>query len=546
MTLNKILLAFLFFPIIVFGGKPNKKQIAQLTKDISYLASDSLEGRRMGTAGEKLAYEYITYRFKQLDIAPFFDGNYTQTFTVQEGKKLTANTIAEINNEALEMHDFAPMPFGAEGTLAEMIMNTTKEQGSAILIPISKITAQKLSSPHDTAISFYMQRAEKEIANGAKAVIFYNDIDASHDYTYDGKTKAEKNLDKPCVFINYEASKNLIIPNLKKDWIDFNITIETAANMRDGKNVAAFIDNEATETIVIGAHYDHLGYGEDHNSLFTGTTPQIHNGADDNASGVGAMLALANQIKNKGGNKYNYIFIAFSGEELGLYGSKKFIEINESKLKNINCMINIDMLGRYNDDKKSLTIGGVGTSPSWIPMIEKSDKFFTVKYDSAGVGPSDHTSFYLKNIPVLFFFTGLHTDYHKPSDDADKINYVAESNLVDYIAGIIKTVSKQPKLAFTKTREPKMEGTRFKVTLGIMPDYTYSGEGVRADGISEGKPAMKAGLKANDIIIQLGETKIVDLQVYMQALAKFKYGDSTKVTVLRGKETLTMDVKFGE
>jgi aminopeptidase YwaD len=546
MTPNKILCVLIFLPIFAFAGKPNKKQVAQLTKDISYLASDSLEGRRMGTPGEKLAYEYITKRFKETDLAPFFDGNYTQAFTVQEGKKLSENTIAEINNEALETNEYAPMPFGADGTLAEMIMNTTNEQGSAVLIPISKITTQKLASPHDTALSFYMQRAEKEINNGAKAIIFYNDIDAEHDYSYDGKTKSEKNFDKPCVFINFEATKKLIVPSLKKDWIDFNINIETVPNLRVGKNVAAYIDNEASETIVVGAHYDHLGYGEDHNSLFTGTTPQIHNGADDNASGVAAMLALAKQIKNKGGAKYNYIFIAFSGEELGLYGSKKFIELNESKLKNINCMINIDMLGRYDNDKKALTIGGVGTSPSWIPMIEKSDKFFTVKYDSAGVGPSDHTSFYLKNIPVLFFFTGLHTDYHKPSDDANKINFAAESELVDYIASLVKTVSKQPKLSFSKTREPKMEGTRFKVTLGIMPDYTYSGEGVRADGISEGKPAMKAGLKANDIIIQLGDTEIADIQVYMQALAKFKYGDATTVTVLRGKETLIMNVKFGE
>jgi aminopeptidase YwaD len=544
MKTKYLFLFILICPYVLKAGKTNKRQVAQLKKDITYLASDSLEGRRMGTPGEKLAYEFITERFKEMDIAPFFDGAYTQKFTVQEGKKIQESSLCEINNEAIDQNDFAPLPFSGDGSIAELVMTATNEQGSALLVPLSKISKEKISNPHDTVMQILTAYVDNLIAGGAKGVIIYNDIDADHDYIYDGKLKSEKHFEQVCVFLKNEISKKMILPNLKNDWLDFNIEMFTEPNMRTGTNVAAYIDNGAENTIVIGAHYDHLGYGEDHNSLYTGVKPSIHNGADDNASGVGAMLALANQIGKQGSNKNNYIFIAFSGEELGLYGSKKFIEMNEPKLKNINYMINIDMLGRYNNEKKSITIGGVGTSPTWIPMIEKTDKFFTVKYDSAGVGPSDHTSFYLKNIPVLFFFTGLHLDYHKPSDDAEKINFEGESDLIDYIASIVKKLNKEPKLSFTKTKEPKMEGTRFKVTLGIMPDYTYSGDGVRADGIVENKPAKLAGLKEGDIIVQLGDTKVIDLQVYMTALAKFKYGDATKVTVLRGKETLVLDVIF--
>ena len=202
------------------------------------------------------------------------------------------------------------------------------------------------------------------------------------------------------------------------------------------------------------------------------------------------------------------------------------------------------MLGRYDDNKKSITIGGVGTSPTWIPAITKSKPFFAPKWDSAGVGPSDHTSFYLKDIPVLFFFTGLHTDYHKPSDDADKINFVGEYKIIEYIYSLMETLNAQPKLRFLKTREPKVSTANFKVTLGIMPDYTFSGLGVKADGVIEGKAAEKAGLKANDIILQIGDYKTPEIQAYMEALSKFKKGDTTTVKILRGKETLSKSLTF--
>jgi hypothetical protein len=271
----------------------------------------------------------------------------------------------------------------------------------------------------------------------------------------------------------------------------------------------------------------------------------IHNGADDNASGSAALIELSKQLKNSNLKNNNYIFIAFSGEELGLFGSKYYTEHPAVDLTNTNYMINMDMVGRLNDSTHGFTIGGYGTSPVWGQELSSTDQYFKINFDSSGTGPSDHTSFYRKDIPVLFFFTGAHSDYHKPSDDADKINYNGELLLLKYIYAVIEKTNDKGKLAFTKTREAQQMGKRsFSVSMGIMPDYTFSGTGVRADGISEGKPAEKAGLKTGDIIIQLGDFKVTDVQGYMQVLGKFKKGDATKVTVKRGTEEKVFDVVF--
>ncbi|HRI22986.1 MAG TPA: M20/M25/M40 family metallo-hydrolase, partial [Panacibacter sp.] len=304
------------------------------------------------------------------------------------------------------------------------------------------------------------------------------------------------------------------------------------------------LDNGASKTIVIGAHYDHLGYGEDHNSLYTGEAA-IHNGADDNASGTAALIELAKMLKTSKLKSRNYLLLAFSGEELGLFGSKYFTEHPTIPLSTADYMINMDMLGRLNDSSHALTVGGYGTSPAWGQTFSATDKFFTIKFDSSGSGPSDHTSFYRKDIPVLFFFTGLHSDYHKPGDDAVKINYTGELRVLKFAYSIVESLNKKGKIAFTKTREMKMgSSTAFKVTLGIMPDYAFNGSGVRVDGVTDGKVAQKAGIKTGDVITQLGEYKFADLQAYMETLNKFNKGDTTKVRLKRGKEELHFGIVF--
>jgi len=300
-------------------------------------------------------------------------------------------------------------------------------------------------------------------------------------------------------------------------------------------------------TIIIGAHYDHLGLGENGSSLDANPKGKIHNGADDNASGVAGIIELARYFqKNKTKEKYNFLFIAFSGEELGLFGSKYFTEHPLIDLSKVNYMINLDMVGRLDPVTKSLAVSGTGTSPVWENELKKlSSDALKIKTDSAGVGPSDHTSFYLKNIPVLHFFTGSHSDYHKPSDDWEKINYYGEKQVLDLIIKLIQDFDSSPKLAFLTTKNKSMSSARsFKVTMGLMPSYTSNDEGLKVDGVSDGKPAQKAGIITGDVITQIGDYAIKDIQAYMDALGKFEKGQTVPIKVKRGSEVIKLSVTF--
>jgi hypothetical protein len=314
---------------------------------------------------------------------------------------------------------------------------------------------------------------------------------------------------------------------------------------RKGKDVVGYLDNGAEYTVIIGAHYDHLGLGHDHNSLDPNPDGKIHNGADDNASGAAGVMELARYFCNNGEKeKFNFLFICFSGEELGLYGSKKFCENPTIDLSKVDYMINMDMIGRLNDSTKTLVIYGVGTAPDWVPMIDQMHTVFHVKKDSAGIGPSDQTSFYLKNIPVLHFFTGQHSDYHKPSDDVEKINFEGEKMVLEYIINVIIQTEKLGKLKFLTTKNADTGTHIYKVTMGVMPDYTFEGTGMRVDGVTDGRPAQKAGILQGDIVLQVGNFPVNSLMDYMKALGNFKKGDTVPVKIKRGDQEMTVTVTF--
>lgn len=312
-------------------------------------------------------------------------------------------------------------------------------------------------------------------------------------------------------------------------------------------NIVGYLDNKADKTIIIGAHYDHLGLGENGSSLDANPQGKIHNGADDNASGVAGVLELARYFKNnKVKESSNFLFICFSGEELGLFGSKYYSENPTINLSSANYMINMDMIGRLNPTTKTITVSGSGTSPVWETLLKNmSTPELSIKTDSAGVGPSDHTSFYLKNIPVLHFFTGSHSDYHKPSDDWDKINYSGEKQVLELIVSVVDKLNTEPKLAFLPTKNKSMSSSRsFKVTMGVMPSYTSDAAGLLVDGVTDGRPAQKAGIQTGDIITQIGDFTIKDMQSYMDALGKFEKGQQVPVKIIRNKEEKTVQVTF--
>ena len=480
-------------------------------------------------------------------MAPKGDNNsFIQEFEVNEGRQVDNATFLFINDKKLELEkDFFPLAFSP---------NVTLEAHSSPATPLGDVSGliwfwdlknkleENSNNPHFDLMDAIRSKESEAASKGATALLMYNTSSINDELKFEPKAKSET-AKIPVIYVTKEANQNF----LKRDdlirQVKLNVLITDKKRM--GHNVVGYIDNGAATTVIIGAHYDHLGYGEDHNSLYTGTIPQIHNGADDNASGTAALIEISRLLKRSGPKNNNYLLISFSGEELGLFGSKYFTDHPTINLDNANYMINMDMVGRLNDSTHGLSIGGYGTSPTWGNLLSQNDPFFKIKFDSSGTGPSDHTSFYRKGIPVLFFFTGIHSDYHKPTDDANKINYTGELAVIKYIYHLIGETADNGKLAFTKTRETQSMGkSSFKVTLGIMPDYTYSGSGVRVDGVSEGKLAQRTGIKAGDVIIQLGIHKFTDVQTYMEALGKFKKGDSTKVKLKRGEQEIEYDIIF--
>lgn len=314
----------------------------------------------------------------------------------------------------------------------------------------------------------------------------------------------------------------------------------------NGNNVIAYLDNGAKKTIVIGAHYDHLGLNEHHHSTKMNSEGEIHNGADDNASGVAGVLELARMYsQNKVKEKVNFVFALFSGEEDGLIGSKEMAKSIKEHLPNTIAMLNMDMIGRL-DDKKAMVVGGVGTSPIFSDIIEKNKPAgFTITQEMSGIGPSDHTSFYLKDIPVLFFFTGTHNDYHKPSDDEDKINYYGSENIVNYVFRTVNAIAAATEVPFSKTKiTSEKKVPKYKVTLGIMPDYTDHGDGLHVDGVTDGRPAQVAGIQEGDVITKIGDCVIKEVYSYMECLSKLTAGDEREVVYLRQGKELKVMVKF--
>lgn len=310
-----------------------------------------------------------------------------------------------------------------------------------------------------------------------------------------------------------------------------------------GRNVVGFIDHGAAATVVIGAHYDHLGYGDTFMGSLHPGEPAIHNGADDNASGVAALLQLAEICTDKYTNN-NYLFIAFSGEERGLWGSNYYVKNPLLPLDKMNYMLNMDMVGRLKEEKK-LSVNAVATAPQWMPALESIDVGgIEIVTTESGVGASDHTSFYFEQVPALHFFTGQHHDYHKPSDDVETINFEGLADVVLFIEQLIKELEDDGKLAFQETKVDQPAARDFKVTLGVMPDYLYTDGGMRIDGVRPDRPAANGGLEKGDIVVKMGEHEIGDMYAYMEALSKFKPGQVVPVEVIREEELLRFEITF--
>ena len=344
--------------------------------------------------------------------------------------------------------------------------------------------------------------------------------------------------------INKDSSADRVTATFKSDVIKVNGNAANVAGLLPGSD-----PQRAAEYIVIGAHYDHLGLGGPE-SLAASPDGQIHHGADDNASGTAALLELARVMAaSRGKFKRSIVFVAFSGEELGLLGSAAYTNHPPVPLASTVAMLNMDMVGRLRDG--SLFIGGLGTSPAWKPLIERlnaaetgSGSRFQLQFGQDGFGPSDHQSFYVKDIPVLFFFTSTHDDYHKPSDTADKINAAGINQVAALVREIATDVANEPqRIAFVKVKsESKPTSGGFRVYLGTIPNYADQSGGMKLDGVRPGSPADRAGLRAGDLITRLGKTPVKNVYDYTYALGELRAGEEVEIAIRRDGRDMVLKI----
>ena len=442
--------------------KADKAVLTNLETHIHYLADEKLEGRRTGTPGEKLASDYISIEYMKAGLRPRGDNNgWLQAFQINEGREVSSDSYFEVNTRDFVLNkDYFPLAFSSTGSISGSPAIALQEEGEPWFMDLKEQLEANQGNPHFELESLLHAKAKEFARKGATAIILYNTSKIADNLSFSPSDRSEP-VTIPVIYITPEAKKKYLKDESAS--LDIKIRVGFTNKQRTGHNVVGYLDNGASSTVIIGAHYDHLGHGEDGNVLSPGGAGVTFKGADDNASGVAATIELARMLNGSRLKNNNYLFIAFSGEELGLFGSKYFADHPTVDPSRLNYMINMDMIGRLNDSSHALTIGGYGSSPVWGDAFSSiSDRtFFSLKIDSSGVGPSDHTSFYRKGIPVLFFFTGITSDYHKPTDDCDKINYTGELRVLKYVYAVVESVNGRGRIPFAKTREGQMGGIMY-------------------------------------------------------------------------------------
>ncbi len=571
--MNYLFKLFCLTTLFYFGYKPAQAQslpkaesdiLKSLEHNISYLADDHLEGRLMGSRGEKIAYEFIVENFQSLNILPKGEDGYLQSFHLhkivcKKGELMIENKQGKHHFIQINPSKNFPLAMSKPGKISGKCVWVgygieAPELGindyASIKSIKGKIVVMRLghpdfNNPHAqlASVSDIETKISIAIQKGASGIVIVNTHEEILEPDFKPIVKAPFKM-VPIYFLGKSAA----IDSAQFVNAKISMNVDTASIKLEGHNVIGFINHKAAQTVVIGAHFDHLGYNELGGSTYRkqqNEKPQIHNGADDNASGTAALIELAELLQKSPYRNHNYLFIAFSGEEQGLLGSHYFVDHPSIPLTQIDYMINMDMVGRLDTLKNSFSISGTGTSPRWdsiLPAISVNN--LKVKYDPSGTGASDHTSFYNVEIPVLHFFTGSHSDYHKPSDDWELINLPGTLQIIKYIYTLVGKLDKQPKMLFTKTKENSSAKSAFKVTLGIMPDYLFEGKGVKVDGTTDGKPAAMAGIKRGDIITKLDQYAILSMDDYMATLGKLEKGLQTKVTLLREGKEMVLEIKL--
>jgi aminopeptidase YwaD len=588
-------IGFILIILIATSFSKEKKRspevtINELKKHISYLASDELKGRLTGSEGDSLAAEYIRRELNRSGLIPLYAKGFQRFRVTDKIINGPSNSLA-INGTSLKVNtDFNPFAFSQNNSFSGEVVfagygfdinedslkwndySGTDVKGKIVMILRADPEIEKTMSPF---IKYSRDRDKVLEAKdrGAAAVLLVSGKVFDPEDKFEPLAKGEQSVGIPALRITRKIAdllleqKSLEIEGLEKKLNEYRkpASLSTGVSISGQsdvvqttvptRNVVMMIPGSdkalKNEYVIIGAHFDHLGMGGPGSGSRVQDTIGVHHGADDNASGVGMELELAQKLTaSPKSHKRSILVIAFSGEEEGLLGSKRFIDNSEIDLNKVNAMVNLDMVGRLNENSR-VQVGGVGTSDLFRKIISAScdTTLLKLSFSEEGYGPSDHAAFYGKNIPVLFVSSGAHLDYHTPDDTWDKINYQGMLKISDMAYRVITELANMDtKLAF-KEAGPKVEvsrGTRRKgVALGIMPDFVGEVKnGLRADLVTPGKPAALGGMKKGDIIISINGKSVNNIQDYMFRMNQLKHGETISVEVLRDSQKVVLIIQL--
>lgn len=564
------------------GAQASEAQITapEIKDHVAYLASDALEGRGTATKGERAAAAYISKQWASYGLQPGGeDGTWFQSFKVASrgsvsGGRLTIEAGGWERSFKLN-EDFAPFGFSSSASKLDVelvfagygITNPEANyddyagidvKGKAVVVLRREPKAGARSSRH----AYFSTKAENAKKHGAVALIVINDADHPQG---DGilPFQAGEDAGIPALHLRRNHVEKLMslmgrdLGAIEQGLADKGpasfsfgrvaLDVEVKRGAEVARNVLGFLPGSdptlKNEVIVIGAHYDHLGAGHHGGSLGgRNARGEIHNGADDNASGTAGIIELA-QAFAQHPPKRSLLFIGFSGEERGLLGSAHWVKSPTLPIERVAGMINLDMIGRLREGR--LEVGGVGTAKPWAEMVKKEvlAEGLVPKLTASGFGPSDHASFAKAGIPVLFFFTGLHADYHRPSDDVERLNAEGAAKVARVAQRCIQQIADGER----QTYVAQQRGARVRrARIGIYPSRTNEGPGVAIERLATGGPAEKQGLQAGDVILKIGKVELNSLQDLFEGLASMKPGSTVKLTYRRGEKTTTVDFKLGE
>ncbi|WP_346857613.1 M20/M25/M40 family metallo-hydrolase [uncultured Draconibacterium sp.] len=563
--------------------------IDDIKENISYLASDSLKGRKPGEPGDLLAAEFIRSKFEAAGLELLYSNGFQSFKLVSSAELGEGNSCKLADRSFTPESDFLPYAFSANTRVSAQVVfagygievdrdslkwNDFKDvsvegkwimalQGDPDLdnptspfLEFSSERAKGLTASDKNAAGLILVAGPKFSENDELSSLFFDKNSSRFSIPVIQVTRKVANEILAETGKTIESIENEISEKSEGISIVTNALLEVTVNVNlketTTQNVVAMIQGSdeklKDEYLVLGGHYDHLGMGGPGSGSRAVDTVAVHNGADDNASGVSAVIQLAEKIAAEGNPKRSLIFVAFGAEEMGLVGSKAFTAEAPVASEKMVAMFNFDMVGRLDSASEALSIGGTQTAKETEQLLNDLNPGFQLAFSGEGVGPSDHASFYLQNIPVFFISTGAHSDYHTPQDDTELINFEGAKKVMDYAYSLVENVANRDSaLTFQEAgaKFQRSRGGRFKVTLGVMPDFAgLEKRGMRIDGVTKGKPAYNGGMLKGDIITAIDGKKVGNIYEYMSRLKTLEAGETITVDVLRDDKPTVLIIQL--